>query len=218
MTKGVGVGSGVGVGVGGAVVAVGTGVGVGTGLWVGVGVGGGGVRVGVGVGVGVGAGVTVKAVVAVASLCPTALPEVLSKRNAVGKCVSPLDVLLGTAPVTVPLHVPGGTDDAVIVIDSGGLSQFIWSSRLSLETVQSVVFHVYAYVTDVPGPPEAGLGAERVGLVNATAGRANSMGSAMAHTNARTPTPAALRIALTLSSPVPVPRMTRQKWISPIAR
>jgi hypothetical protein len=142
MTKGVGVGSGVGVGVGGAVVAVGIGVGVGLREAVGVGVGRGvGVRVGVGVGVGVGAGVTTKAVDAVASLLGTALPVVLSNNDAVGKWLFPLVVSPGTVPLTLPLHVPAPA--AAEFIGWNGLSQLSWISRLSPETAQSVVSHVY---------------------------------------------------------------------------
>ncbi len=80
---------------------------------------------------------------AVAPLFATPIPVVLSKRDAVGKCEFPLEVSLGTIAVTVPLQVPVGTDDAETVIDSLGSSQDTWITRLSLKTVQSVVFHVY---------------------------------------------------------------------------
>jgi hypothetical protein len=55
---------------------------------------------------------------------------------------------------------------------------------------------------DVPGPPVVvELICTSVGLVKAAAGRASTVGSAIAHTNASTTTPAARRIALTLAPP-----------------
>jgi hypothetical protein len=203
MTNGVGVGRGVGVGVGGAVLAVGvgTGVGVGDGLCVGVGVGRGvGVRVGVGVGVGV--GVTVKGTVANASLLGTAPPVVLSMSVAVGRWL-PSVVLLGTVPVTSPLQVPAAA--VAWPISWYGLSQSRLISMLSPETPQSVVSQLYKYVTRVVGWPDDGEGGPSVGLVNAAAGRVMTMGSATAPTKARTTTPAALRITITLSPPTDSP-------------
>ncbi len=102
--------------------------------------------------------------------------------------------------MTVPEQVVSAGADPISSLGSG-LSQNNWITRLSAEAPQSVAFQVYTYVTVAPGPPDAAPVSVSVGGVKAAAGRARTVGIAIAQTNAKTATPAALRMAPTLDPP-----------------
>jgi len=164
------------------------------------------------VGVGVGVGVTKNEVVAVASLFATGVPVVLSKSGA---------VVYRRLPALRCSGRPGHRAGASRACGSTRPDQLSWGCQLSWmvrlsvgRTPQSPGSHVYWYVIEVPGSPDVRRDVcTSVGLVNAATGRESAVGTAMAHTIARTTTPAALRMPLTLSLAFRFPRATRQERI-----
>ena len=101
-------------------------------------------------------------------------------------------------------------------ISAYGLSQKSSISRLWSETPQSVVSQLYRYVTDVPGPPDAGAGgpkcwARRRGSRSRQSYRDREGANERQHHNSSRSSHGAHSIPA-----FGFPRVTRQKWDQPV--